>query len=294
MTIWFCVLAIAALSSLDRFPHSSPSTFEARECARLRAHFDRVLARLDARDVSKLSAAQRRARLQAIQALGAYSRAGRFPRNRGESARATPIFVDQEGRRCAMAYLIETSGGAGLVARIAATTNLARIHDLSGDSDLGRWLAEAGLTLDEAADIQPQYGPDPSDREQDVPSEAVMTGATMAAVTLGSAAVLLNLQVERPWETRKQSGLFGLVTAAGLLAPGLTDVIQDGSMRGSGYVSTFLGGMSAILSIRNLATGPGNHVTGSLAPMTTDRAALCAMLRRGESGEPQLGVHLKF
>jgi len=65
--------------------------------------------------------------------------------------------VDRYGTRCAMAYLIEQSGGGDLVARVAATHNNARIPELRSDPELGAWLWRNGMTLEEAARIQPAY-----------------------------------------------------------------------------------------------------------------------------------------
>lgn len=56
-----------------------------------------------------------------------------------------------------MAYLIEQSGHGGLVARIATTHNTARIGDLKDDAELVAWLHRNGLTVAEAARIQPAY-----------------------------------------------------------------------------------------------------------------------------------------
>jgi hypothetical protein len=56
-----------------------------------------------------------------------------------------------------MAELLHVTGEDALVARVAATNNLARIHDLASDEGLTRWLDHHGLTVDEAAAIQPTY-----------------------------------------------------------------------------------------------------------------------------------------
>jgi hypothetical protein len=89
--------------------------------------------------------------------LARYRRARRFPRNTGDSF--TPVFVDQAGTRCAMAALMELGGAHELVDRIARTRNFDRIAKLADIPELVAWLDASGVSVDEAAAIQPGYGP---------------------------------------------------------------------------------------------------------------------------------------
>lgn len=130
--------------------------FEASEQARIRRHLLRAETAARARATPDLSKAQRTRRAAALDALARYREAGRFPVNVDVVGRA-PVFVDHRGVRCAMAELLHVTGEDALVARVAATNNLARIHDLASDEGLTRWLDHHGLTVDEAAAIQPTY-----------------------------------------------------------------------------------------------------------------------------------------
>ncbi|MDI1429144.1 hypothetical protein [Polyangium sorediatum] len=129
----------------------------AREKARLVAHFRAVLAELRARDTSHLSPDQRAARAGLIAELQRYARTGRFPRNLDFPGIRMPYFVDAFGTRCAMAHLIEATGEADLVARVARSANNAFVREIEGDAVLRAWLDRAGLTAAEAARIQPSY-----------------------------------------------------------------------------------------------------------------------------------------
>ncbi|APR87425.1 hypothetical protein A7982_12774 [Minicystis rosea] len=129
----------------------------ARESGRLRAHFREVMAELGARDVAHLSAGQRAQRARLIDELARYARAGRFPKNLDFPGIRMPYFVDTFGTRCAMAHLIESTGAADLVARVATLKNNAFVRELERDADLQAWLDRAGLTAAEAARIQPSY-----------------------------------------------------------------------------------------------------------------------------------------
>ena len=123
---------------------------------RVREHLSRVEVRLRQRDVSQLSAAQRRARAANLDRLRAYHEAGVFPQNIHHPAGFVPVFVDHDDRLCAMAALLVADGQLDLVAEVEARENFARIKEMRTPG-LGSWLEENGLTLEEAAQIQPGY-----------------------------------------------------------------------------------------------------------------------------------------
>jgi hypothetical protein len=127
------------------------------EVARLRAHFDSVDAELRHAKVLHFMPSQRRARATLIGWLQEYRDAGQFPRNDRFPHLAMPFFRDGRGALCAMAYLIERSGRRDLVDRVALTRNNAFIAELANDPDLRVWLDSVGLSVTEAARIQPSY-----------------------------------------------------------------------------------------------------------------------------------------
>lgn len=66
--------------------------------------------------------------------LREYAERERFPRNLEYPGERVPHFVDDRGVRCAVGYLIHRDGREGLVERIAATRNTARIPELADGS----------------------------------------------------------------------------------------------------------------------------------------------------------------
>jgi hypothetical protein len=120
--------------------------------------------------------------------LEEYRRAGRFPRNR-TSREWTPVFVDEGGTRCAMAHLLEHVGAHDFVRRVASMHNLARIHDLRADRELLHWLLVLGITLEEAARIQPAYCMLPSDCYCSSPED--LLGVVEGAVSRGDTGALI-------------------------------------------------------------------------------------------------------
>lgn len=89
--------------------------------------------------------------------LERYRRRGRFPQNPGWCSQPTPVFIDEHGTRCAMAHLLEAGGEHELVNKIARERNFAYVRELADEPRLRAWLAAAGLTVAEAAAIQPAY-----------------------------------------------------------------------------------------------------------------------------------------
>ena len=143
---------------LHAVPPTGPEPLARRlEVARLRSHFDSVGAELLHANVLRFTPAQRRVRATLIDWLQEYRDAGAFPRNDRFPERSMPFFRDGHGALCAMAYLIDRSGRRDLVDRVAATRNNAFIDELADDPDLRAWLDSVGLSVTEAARIQPTY-----------------------------------------------------------------------------------------------------------------------------------------
>jgi hypothetical protein len=152
-------LVFATVFGLPSLAGATPPELAAWERARVQAHLDGALERLAERDLASLAPAQRAARAARIEALRAYRDAGRFPKNHRVGARV-PIFVDAEGTRCAMAHLIASTGrpeDQALVEAVARARNLATISELADTPRLLAWLETHGLTVAEAAAIQPAY-----------------------------------------------------------------------------------------------------------------------------------------
>ena len=132
-------------------------TPEAREVARLRAHFRAVLAEIAPRDVSHLDPDRRAARARLLAEVARYARTGRFPKNRDFPGAMVPYFIDAESTRCAVAHLVESTGDGALAASVAASHNNAFVRELEANLAFSAWLDRVGITAAEAARIQPSY-----------------------------------------------------------------------------------------------------------------------------------------
>ncbi|WP_419859316.1 hypothetical protein [Candidatus Palauibacter irciniicola] len=103
-----------------------------------------------------LSAAQRERRNTALNWLREYRERGEFPHNHTHAGGRVPVFVDEHGTPCAVAYLLQRSGRENLVREIAGADNNVYAWELADDGRFSEWLDEMGLTLEEAR-IQPNY-----------------------------------------------------------------------------------------------------------------------------------------
>jgi hypothetical protein len=126
------------------------------EVSRVREHLRGASALLELRDVSGLTSNQQRLRRENAERLLAYTAAGRFPKNRLVPG-LNPVFRDEEGTLCAVGALLWASGERALVEHIVATRNTATVAELADEPGLAEWLDAQGLTLAEAARIQPGY-----------------------------------------------------------------------------------------------------------------------------------------
>jgi hypothetical protein len=282
----FVRFAVASAALFVLCPGPSPmapmrASDPSREVARISRHLLGAEMLLASRDLSLLTPGQRSARRRLIADLRSYRRHGVFPHNHRLPDRRTPVFVDEHGTRCAMAYLIERSGDRALVARIASTRNLARIRELAGDPELVAWLEQNGLTLAEAARIQPDYPGGTYDANQG--SEA--NGLAAVGVAVGFTGAALNLSVAETRNARNTHGLMGVacgITGAALGIPALT---EDGGVRALGVVDIGLGVASLALGIHQL----GARIEDS----PPSRAALPAFWR-DRRGVTRLALVAKF
>jgi hypothetical protein len=169
----------------DRGSLDGPGQAPEAELAALRAHFAAVDSWLDARTdaslelaLDRLAAARGRVieppelvrtraeladeRVRQRERLRAYADVGRFPQTPDLGGAATPIFVDAHDTACAVGHLMRVSGNEPAVARIAQLDNFVYVQDATV-SPVADWVLTSGLTIEEAAVVQPTYTPPSGD-----------------------------------------------------------------------------------------------------------------------------------
>ena len=264
---------------------------DAVEVARIRLHFDSVLVELRRAPVSHLTAQQRQARTAHIAELAGYRDRGVFPHNHEFAEVWTPYFVDHRGVLCAMAHLLEQSGRRDIVDRVAATDNNILVAELAGDLAFTAWLDSAGLTLAEAARIQPTYDHTPAE-----PRDRVDEGMALLSVGVGGAAIAWNALADgaRYREARAALGFAGGALGIALAARHVDD---DGTALAVGVTTGAIGLASAILGARALF---GSHLEAPVPASPSDTRgpmsfSIAPSLTTNRSGmAPGLTLGLRF
>jgi MYXO-CTERM domain-containing protein len=135
----------------------SASAAESCDRPHIQTHLSLVIDNLNSADVSGLSAEQRQNRATHIDRLESYRDRCEFPENHRFQNRISPIFVDEDGTHCAMGHLLALDGETSLVEEIRENRNTASIWELADNEELQAWLQKSGLSLYEAARVQPGY-----------------------------------------------------------------------------------------------------------------------------------------
>jgi hypothetical protein len=274
-------------------PPTGPEPLARRlEMARLRAHFDSVDAELRAPKALQLTPTQRTLRVTLIGWLREYREAGTFPRNDRFPEQAMPFFRDSRGVLCAMAYLIERSGRRDLVDRVAETRNNAFIGELADDPELRAWLDSVGLSVAEAARIQPFYEPPP-----DVPEDQAVSAnyALTSILVSGASLTTLGLNLITP---SKSTGWAGLIAGSmGVIAGAANLDGTDGTDKVAA-ANLIIGGGAIAAGLYRLVGGRAARPPDGLSSQSAGSNArvVISPLVIPTSGSPQLGLamHTSF
>lgn len=129
-----------------------------------------------------------------IARLRMYAQAGVFPENRVRPG-ALNVFVDSNGRLCAVANLMAQSGHRSLVDRVAGSNNFLRFADV-GSGPLADWALSSGLTREEIIRIQEPYEYIPAGLPANIEWQAQQ--AERARLQNHFAVVLRELEVNTP------------------------------------------------------------------------------------------------
>ena len=246
------VILVSEAPSAD---DASDDDLAAAEVARIREHLMRVERELLAANVAHLTVGQRASRALHIAALREYRERGIFPHNHQVAGRRVPVFIDEHGTHCAVGYLIARSGHEELARRIADTRNLATVPELADMPEVVAWLADAGLSVAEAARIQPWYGPiQPEPRP-----ETGYATATAISATLSGGVAVWNLLADGEGEAWWLPGAAGVSAGAAGLALAVFGATIDEEfedVRPSHVAwNAGMGAISGFLGVRRLALG---------------------------------------
>ncbi len=109
------------------------------------------------RNLTNLSPTQLLNRKKNLKVLNEYWNRHDCPINYDLSYR-NPVFIDREGRYCAVGYLMLKSGKEIFCKNVQKNNNLIYIREIKND-EFTEWQQQSGLSIDELAWIQPGYSP---------------------------------------------------------------------------------------------------------------------------------------
>lgn len=137
--------------------HHFESLASLEEVAAVQSHFRAALWLLRRRRPVGLDPAQRKVRALLLDEVEAYAARGSFPKNRHAPGERQPVFIDEDGTRCAVAHLLDFTGEADLALTLRARMNFATVGEIAEDPRFAAWLGAAGFTREEIALVQPSY-----------------------------------------------------------------------------------------------------------------------------------------
>ena len=163
-----------------------------------------------------------------------------------------PFFRDSQGNLCAMAYPIDRSGRGDLVDRVARTRNNAFVAELANDPELRVWLDSVGLTVAEAARIQPEYRPSVPDKVSDgyALTSILVSGASLT--TLG-----LNL-----FDPSKATGWAGLLAGGAAVLAGAAKLDDNDATQNVAAANLIIGAGSMVAGLFRVLPRTQRSVSG--------------------------------
>jgi len=196
-----------------------------------------------------------------------------------------------------MAYLVDRSGGGDIVDHIAKTRNNAFIRELTDDRALVAWLDASGLSVDEAARIQPQYSfPPPPPTTTTTISNRVNANYALLSMGLGGASLgSLGFNLISP---SRASGGIGLVAGVASIVAGVGQLDDVGGDKKIAVANTALGSIAAIAAVRGLFAArvyhPRTASEGSERRLVSDATLSPDLSVDGNSPRMGLRLHARF
>jgi hypothetical protein len=258
---------IGDISFVHKFGHKPSEATD--NTLRIKTHLEYVEGILRQKDVSALPMEQQQNRAQLLDLLHAYWMKGVFPKNYDYQDQRKPCFIDRDGSICAVGYLIEKTAGRDVAEKI---NRQCQYEDLLAmqDEAIDNWVSASGLTKEECAMIQPNYGPIFSpvfpppyfigNTENYIKPAYGITSSVLGGLNL-SLCTVNGIQIGRGAKS-KTVPIMGLITGAGQVVLGVVHFPKNNfqidpnysneSRKGLSMVNIGLGTTTMILSAWNL------------------------------------------
>lgn len=239
------------ISFETRFGHQPDAKTD--EILRIKVHLEYVEGLLRQKDVSSLSVDVQEKRSRLLDLLHDYSTNGIFPKNYDYANQRKPCFIDKDGAVCAVGYLIERTTGRALAEKINSKYKYEYLLAMN-DAQVDEWILASGLTKEECAMIQPQYGPTGVHTYNHISptygfSSSIISGVNVSLST-GNA-----IQIAKGSDN-KTIAIVGLITGAGQVALGSAMFPQEYDVWGVNQTNE----SEKILSMVNIGLGTSTMI----------------------------------
>lgn len=201
---------IGDISYVKKFGHLPATGTD--ENLRIKTHLAYAEMLLRSNEYLSLDPETRLKRETLLGHLHDYWVAGIFPRNYDRKNERSPCFIDKEGNICAVGYLVEKSAGRQMAENINKEFKYSKIADMNS-ALLAEWIADNGLTKEEAAIIQPSYDWQPAPQEAPEKTNRISASYGISSGILGTLNLsAAGFQFFNP--SHKLIAKVGLVTGA--------------------------------------------------------------------------------
>lgn len=233
------------------------------EDLRLITHLEYVEKKLREVDISHLSSELKENRLQSLNYLRDYIDKQELPRNYVNPNERQSVFIDLNGRICAVGYLVQRTVGRSKAEEINKEYKLSNIFDIDS-KEFHEWVSKSGFTLRELAMIQPTYEPNPPQEpsnENKISSGNRLSSTILTGVNLATNIINTSLAIRQ--EQDKNIALAGMITGSGQLILGIANYPKNTSIsenkRDLSILNIGLGSLTLVLSSYNLFKAKENN-----------------------------------
>jgi len=249
------------VSFIEKFGRRPDAT--ADENLRIMTHLEYVEKQLRHKDCGDLTEQLQQRRSQLLDFLHDYWTSNTFPRNYDYKDKRIPCFIDKDGRICAVGYLIERSVGRKVAEEINRKHKYERIITMN-DAAVDEWISGSGLSREECAWIQPEYGFQDANGYNHIDPGYGISSSILGAANL-SLGTINAIQIDRE-QRKKAIPIIGLLTGAGQVILGAVMMPEETqsfyghttneSEKILSLINIGLGATTMILSTWNLVTTP--------------------------------------
>jgi hypothetical protein len=184
---------------------------------RIKTHLEYVEHLLRQKDVSNLSTDLQLKREHLLDLLHDYWTAEIFPKNYDYQEERKPCFIDKNGTICAVGYLVEQTTNRQVAEGINNKHQYENLLDMKDDV-LDAWIENSGLTKQECAMIQPNYGPMPVYTYNYITPQYGITSAILSGANVSFNTMNVVQIIKRTNSTALP--VMGIITGVGQFALG--------------------------------------------------------------------------